>query len=328
MHRKVEMKNKLKKFISENWVALVPYVMLLLIVTIIGILNPNTLSISYLANKCDASFSLILVAVGQTIVLLTGGFDLSVGGIICITNCIAAVYMQNNLGSVFLWSFICIAIGVLIGCFNGYIIEKTKLQPFIVTLATQSVCMGIALLILKVDGGNVPSMYVSAMLHRVGVIPVSAFLLFALILVWVYFKRTKTGMNIYAVGSSKKSANLNGVSVLKTMVTAYGISGGFAALAGLFRTASVASGSPTAGGDFVMTSISTAVIGGTALTGGVGGVIGTIIGAFVLKYISDLLVFMQVSSYWSSLVQGVLLILAVALSAYGTVRRKRKEGIG
>lgn len=117
------------------------------------------------------------------------------------------------------------------------------------------------------------------------------------------------------------------MNVLKTTVVAYATSGGFAALSGLVRTAVVASGSPTAGGDFVMTSISAAVIGGTALTGGVGGIVGTIVGAFVLRYISDLLVFMEVSSYWSSLVQGIILILAVALSAYGTVRRKRKGGL-
>lgn len=296
--------NRLRRFLSDHWIMLVPYVMLLIIVTVMGILNANTLNINYIGNKCDSTFSLILVATGQTFVLLTGGFDLSVGGIICITNCIAAAYMKDSLGSILLCSLACLAIGILIGCFNGYIIEKTKLQPFIVTLATQSVCMGIALLILKVDGGNVPLSYVNMMLKRFGVIPLSMILLLVLILAWLFFKRTQLCMNIYAIGSNKKASNLNGIPVLKTMVVSYAISGAFAALAGLFRTAAVASGSPTAGADFVMTSISAAVIGGTSLSGGVGGLFGTIIGAFVLRYISDLLVFMKVSSYWSSLVQG------------------------
>lgn len=235
--------------------------------------------------------------------------------------------MTDSVGSMILWSVIGILIGILIGCFNGFVIERTGLQPFIVTLATQSVCMGTALLILKVDGGNVPITYMKAMLTRFGAIPISLIILIALLLIWIYFKKTKICMNIYAVGSNKKAANLNGVNVLKTTVVAYAISGGFAALSGLVRTSVVASGSPTAGGDFVMTSISAAVIGGTALTGGVGGIVGTIVGAFVLRYISDLLVFMEVSSYWSSLVQGIILILAVALSAYGTVQRKRKGGL-
>lgn len=321
-------KNKsFKQFILDNWIAMVPYIMLVLIVSIMGILNSNTLSIGYISNKCDSAFSLILVAIGQTFALISGGFDLSVGGIICITNSLAAVHMGDSAGSILLWAFISLAIGIGIGCFNGYMIEKTKLQPFIVTLATQFICMGLALLILKVDGGKVPKLYINALLSRFGSIPLSAVLIAFILLGWVYFKRTNICLNIYAVGSNKKSANLNGISVLKTTICAYGISGGFAALAGLFRTAAVASGSPTAGADFVMISISAAVIGGTALSGGVGGIVGTIIGAFVLRYISDLLVFMKVSSYWSSLVQGILLILAVSLSSYGTVRRKRKEGV-
>lgn len=322
------MGKKAKSFFLQNWVAMVPYIMLILIIVIMGCLNPNTLSLNYIANKIDSSFTLVLVAIGQTFVLLTGGFDLSVGGVICITNCLTAAYMKDSPGNMVMWVVICLVLGLAIGCFNGYIVEKTKLQPFIVTLATQSVCMGTALLILKVDGGNVPFTYVAALMSRFGPIPLTLILIIVMLLIWVYFKHTKTCMNIYAIGSNKNSANLNGIPVLKTTVIAYAISGGFAALSGIFRTAAVSSGSPTAGGDFVMTSISAAVIGGTALTGGAGGIVGTIVGAFALRYITDLLVFMKVSSYWSSLVQGVLLILAVALSAYGTVLKKRKEGIG
>lgn len=223
-------KNKsVKQFLSDNWIALIPYVMLLIIIVVMGVLNSNTLNSNYLANKCDASLSLILVAIGQTFVLITGGFDLSVGGIICIVNCLMATRMTDSVGSMILWSVIGILIGILIGCFNGFVIERTGLQPFIVTLATQSVCMGTALLILKVDGGNVPITYMKAMLTRFGAIPISLIILIALLLIWIYFKKTKICMNIYAVGSNKKAANLNGVNVLKTTVVAYGryLSNGF-----------------------------------------------------------------------------------------------------
>lgn len=320
---KREKKKTLKWFLRENWVALIPYVMLLVMIVVMGILNPNTLSLRWMANKSDAALSLILVAVGQTFVLLTGGFDLSVGGVICVTNCLAASKMQDSPGSMLAWAGICLVIGCGIGMFNGFVVEKTKLQPFIVTLATQSVCYGVALLIMKVDGGAVPARYINGLLHRFGPFPLSMFIIVLLVGLWMYFKRTKWGFSIYAVGSNEKAAHLNGISVLKTKVLAYGMSGAFAALAGLFRTAHVASGSPTAGADFVMISISSAVIGGTALTGGSGGIVGTIVGALVLRTIADLLVFMGVSSYWSSLVQGVLLILAVAASAYGTMLKKK-----
>ena len=313
----------IKRFIKENWISMIPYIMFIIMVIVMGSLNTNTLSLRYIANKSDAAFSLILAAAGQTIVLLTGGFDLSVGGVICITNCLAASRMQDNPGSMLLWAAICMAVGIGIGVFNGYIIEKTKLQPFIVTLATQYICYGVALLIMKVDGGNVPAGYISGLLHRFGPIPLSMILIVILALLWLFFKNTKKGFSIYAIGSNESAARLNGISILKTKILAYAVSGGFAALAGLFRTAQVASGSPTAGADFVMSSISAAVIGGTALSGGSGGMIGTIVGALVLRNISDLLVFMKVSSYWSSLVQGVILILAVAVSAYGTMLKRR-----
>lgn len=313
----------MKKFIKENWIAMILYVMFVIMIIVMGALNSNTLSIRYIANKSDAALSLILVAAGQTLVLLTGGFDLSVGGVICITNCLAASRMQNSVGSMLIWAVICLAVGVGIGALNGFVIEKTKMQPFIVTLATQYVCYGIALLIMKVDGGNVPAAYISTLLHRFGPLPLSMFIIAALALVWMFFKNTKKGFSIYAIGSNESAARLNGISIMKTKILAYGLSGAFAALAGLFRTAQVASGSPTAGADFVMISISAAVIGGTALSGGSGGMIGTIVGALVLRTIGDLLVFMKVSSYWSSLVQGVLLILAVAASAYGTMLKRR-----
>lgn len=313
----------LKRFIKDNWISMIPYIMFIIMVIVMGTLNSNTLSLRYIANKSDAAFSLILVAAGQTVVLLTGGFDLSVGGVICITNCLSASQMQDNLGSMLLWAVICLGVGIGIGAFNGYIIEKTKLQPFIVTLATQYICYGVALLIMKVDGGNVPAGYINGLLYRFGSIPLSMILIVVLALLWLFFKNTKKGFSIYAIGSNESAARLNGISILKTKILAYVISGGFAALAGLFRTAQVASGSPTAGADFVMYSISAAVIGGTALSGGSGGVIGTIVGALLIRNISDLLVFMKVSSYWSSLVQGVILILAVAVSAYGTVLKKR-----
>ncbi len=312
----------LGQLISNNWILLIPYLFLIVITGVIACLNPGTLGLGWIANKSDAAFSLILVSIGQTLVLLIGGFDLSVGGVICVTNCLSAVYMGNSAGGMLLWSIVSILFGIAVGVFNGFIIGKTSMQPFIVTLATQSVCYGIALLILKVDGGNVSENFTNLFLVRFGQIPLTLIFIVILILLWLYIKRTDFGISIYAVGSNEKAARLNGIYVLRTKILVYGLSGLFAALAGLFRTAQVASGSPTAGADFVMTSISAAVIGGTSLLGGSGGLVGTIAGAFAIKGIADLLVFLNVSSYWSSLVQGVLLILAVAVSSIAVLHKE------
>lgn len=286
-----------------------------------AVINPRTLSLRFIANKSDAIFSLLLVSIGQTFVLISGGFDLSVGGVICVTNSLLALKMGEAAGGILLWSFICIVIGAGIGVFNGFVIEKAKMQPFIVTLATQSACYGTALLILRVDGGRVPPAFIGVLMYRFGGIPLTMFLMVLLIVLWLYFKRTPLGLSLYAIGSNEKAAHLNSINVIKTKMIAYGLSGLFAAFAGIYRTAHMVSGSPTAGASFVMTSIVAAVIGGTAITGGIGGVVGTIAGAYVLRNITDMLVFLRVPASWTSLAQGVLLVVAVALTSYAKLRR-------
>jgi ribose transport system permease protein len=317
---------KIQESFKKYWIIWVPYIVLIILTLIMGIINPRTLSGRFLANKSDAAFSLVLVAIGQTFVLLSGGFDLSVGGVVCVTNSLMAVYMGTTPGSILLWVFICLLIGAGIGVFNGFVIVKANMQPFIATLATQSICYGSALLILKVDGGNIDPSFMGAVMRRFGGVPLSAILTVLLILLWLYVKHTSFGFALYAVGSNEKAAHLNSINVFRTKVLAYGLSGLFAAFAGIYRTAHVASGSPTAGAAFVMTSIAGAVIGGTAITGGIGGIAGSIIGAYILRGITDLLVFLRVSSYWTSLVQGVLLVVAVALTSYAKLRRSNEVG--
>lgn len=317
----IVQKNRYAGFIKEHWIALVPYIVLFILTVIMAVINPRTLSMRFLANKSDAQFSLILVSIGQTFVLISGGFDLSVGGVICVTNSLLALNMGNNPAWIIFLSFVCVLLGAGIGMFNGFVIEKAKMQPFIVTLATQSVCYGTALLILKVDGGKVDPAFMKILMYRFGGIPLTMILTALLICAWLYMKRTPLGMAFYAIGSNEKAAHLNSINVLKTKILAYGMSGLFAGLAGVYRTAHMASGSPTAGSSFVMTSIVAAVIGGTAITGGIGGIVGTIAGVYLLRGITDLLVFLKVSASWTSLVQGILLVVAVALTSYAKLRR-------
>lgn len=311
-----------RAFLARHWTTMIPYIILAILITTMGIVNPATLRASWLANSFDSAFSLILVAVGQTFTLLAGGFDLSVGGVICVTNSLMAVNAGSTVGGQIMWALICLAIGLGIGAFNGWAIHATGMQPFIVTLATGSASYGVALLILKVDGGDVSPSFSDALLVRYGAVTLSMVLTILIVLLWIWFRRTDQGLALFAVGSDARAAHLNGVRVASTTILAYAVSGGFAALAGIYRTAQVASGSPTAGQSFVILSIAAAVVGGTAIGGGRGGILGTVVGAFVLRGIADLLVFLRVSSYWSSLVQGVLLILAVGASAVGTLRKR------
>jgi ribose transport system permease protein len=305
-------------------VALIPYIVLVALYAVMIGLQPKLLNLSWLGLKTNDALALILVSIAQTIVLLQGGIDLSVGGIVCVTNSIAALYMQDSLGSILLVSFLVLLLGTAIGALNGIAISKTRLQPFIVTLASWSIWGGVAIWILPIDGGSPPRSFVTALTARPGGFAVSLMIIFAFILWWLYFRRTRFGVAIYAVGSSEKAAHLNGINVDRTKIKVYALSGLFAAAAGLYRTAQVASGSPLAGNSFIMTSIVAAVIGGTSLAGGRGGVVGSIVGALILKLITDVLVFVGVSTYWSTLCQGLLLILAVIASSLGTLTKQRE----
>jgi len=311
---------------SFNGVALIPYVILVLLYVTMVLLEPNLFNFRWLGLKTNDAMTLALVAMGQTVVILAGGFDLSVGGVICLTNSIAALYMRNTPAGMLVMSLGMLALGAVIGLLNGIAITRTQLQPFIVTLASWSVWGGVAIWILPIDGGAPPRGFINALLARPGGISLSIILIAVFVLLWLVVRRTRIGVAIYAVGSSEKAAHLNGINVEHTKLFVYGVSGLLAAAAGLYRTAQVASGSPLAGNSFIMASIVAAVIGGTSLAGGRGGLVGSIMGAMILRLITDVLVFLGVSTYWSTLCQGLLLIVAVVVSSVASMAKRKELG--
>ncbi|KMZ53761.1 ABC transporter permease [Dorea sp. D27] len=306
--------------------ALVSVLLFLLLAVMTCVLQSEAMSLDWINLKAEAAMTLILAAVGETMVLLIGGIDLSIAGVISLTNSFSAIYMLDSGSSIISVSFACILMGLAVGLFNGIVIQKFKVQPFIVTFSTWFICGGIAYLVLPKDGGKPPVSFANAMVTKIGGrLSVAVILIFLLTAAWLYFKKTKLGIYMYAVGSSDKAASLNGINVFRVKLFAYAASGVFAALAGVYRTAVVTSGSPTAGESFFNQAIAASVIGGTLLTGGRGGAVGTIFGALVLKMIADILVFAGVSSYWSTLFQGLLLIMAVLISTVSEIMKDRKE---
>ena len=305
--------------------SVMPYVLLMVLVFALFALQPNLFRLSWLERKTDSSMTLILVVIGQTIVILTGGIDLSVGGIISLTNALAATQFGNGGAPMFFWMAVIVAIGLAAGGINGYIIAYLRVQPFIVTLATWSIWGGLALSVLPVDGGSVPDSLYSAAMGNIFGIPKSVLLLLFIIVGWLIFKRTRFATRVYAIGSSAKASFMSGTNVARTTVLVYAVSGLFAALAGVYRTINVTSGSPTGGNSFILNSIAAVVIGGTSLAGGRGGILGPIAGAFILTLISDLIFFAGISSYSSAIVQGLLLITAVTMYSIADYARRRRR---
>lgn len=306
--------------------AKVSIILFIVIEIITFCLQPNLLTLSWTSLKAESAITLMFAAIGETFVLLIGGIDLSIAGVVSITSSFAAVYMQDNIASIILISILSIGIGLAIGLFNGFVIQKFKVQPFIVTFSTWYICGGIAFLILPKDGGNPPERFIDALTYRIGgKFSIALIIIIACLLLWTWFRKTRLGISLYAIGNNAHAASLNGIKVLKVNLFAYAASGVCASLCGLYRVAVTATGSPTAGESFFNQSIAAVVIGGTLLTGGIGGQYGTLLGVLVFKAINDLLVFAGASSYWSTLLQGALLIVAVLFSTVSEIVRERKE---
>jgi ribose transport system permease protein len=304
--------------------AVAPWAMLALLFAIYATLEPAVLDLDQLGTIAIGALVLVLVAIGQTIVVLTSGIDLSVGGVLSLGSALVATQMTDaNVG---VWVVLVLLAGALAGAANGLIITTVGMQPFIVTLATWSVLGGIALLVLPTEGGMVPVGLSNFIYGKALGIPNAILLLVALLLAWGWLKRTRLLRRVYAIGSDEDAAFLSGVPIARTKVAVYAISGLTAASAAVVLGAQTSSGDPNAGDPFILTSIAAVVIGGTSLWGGRGGAGGTVAGALILTIIANLVFSIGLPQFWTPLVQGVLMIVAVVVGAIATVRHRRRRG--
>ena len=305
----------------------VPYVMLLVLVLIYGSVGNSVFTLEELNIQAAAVMTLLLVAAGQTIVIILGGIDLSVGGVVSLTTALAATRLDGHGLGVALWLAAIVLLGPAVGALNGILVSRLRLQPFIVTLATWSVWSGVALWILPTEGRTIPQKLINFGNGTLFSLATPVWLILALVAFWAWFKRTRTGIAIKATGSSENSAFLSGVPTRLATTTAYALSGLFAALGGLFLVTQTASGSPTVGNDYILNSVAAVVIGGTSLFGGRGGIGGTIAGALILTLIASVIFILNISSFWTPVVTGLLLISAVLANSLIELYARRR-GVG
>ncbi len=291
----------------------------------------------------NSGVTLSMAGLGQTLVVLTGGIDLSVGPMVSLTNSIASRIATKDSpdSSMALAVVVVLLVGAGGGFVNGVLVAYGRLQPIIVTLATASIWGGIALYVRPDPGGYIPPSF-SELLSGLafdqqpltlpfGVtwdrpLPKALFLVVGLVAIWTIFRRTRLATRIYAVGSSEGAAYMSGVDVARTKVWAYTLAGLAAACAGLFASAQTATGNALAGNVFTLNSIAAVVLGGASLAGGAGSFLGTLAGAYVIALIPSVLFFYEVSTFYQQLYQGSILLIAVSLGALGVFRiRNRLE---
>jgi len=295
------------------WIA--PLAVLVLLVAVIGFLRPTTFAPDQINIKIGAAMTLILIATGQTIVVMRGGIDLSVGATLSLATAIAARQTEAGTAESWGWIAVILLLGCGIGLVNGVLIALLELQPFVVTLATWSVIEGVALIVLPSESSGVPAAWVSATYASYFGLSLPLILLALVLVAWGWFSRTRLFGAIRAAGSSERGAFLNGVPVAATNAWAYALSGFFAAAAGVYFAAQTGSGSPTLGPQYILPAIAAVVIGGTSLAGGKTTLVGTIAGALILTLIGDVVFLLKLASYWQPVMSGLILMLVVVLTA-------------
>ena len=291
-----------------------PFISLALLFVILSIASPYFLTTTNLASVIRQTAVINIMALGMTLVIVSGGIDLSVGSILAFSGVVGTMTMVSG-GSVPLGIAAGIVAGTLWGCANGLMISSLRLPPFIVTLGTLGIVRGLTLVI---SGGlpvvGLPKEHGFLGEGTIGPAPfVLVILLLCAIITHFALRSTKLGRYTYAIGSNEAAAIYAGIPVGRYKVAIYAICGMLTGLAGMIETSRLMTGQPTAGISYELQVIAAVVIGGGSLTGGEGTVIGTLIGAFIMGLLSNGSDLLGVNPYWQQVIIGAVIILAVAL---------------
>lgn len=317
---------------------------LIVIIVVFSFLSPYYFSVANFLTMASHVAIFGILAVGMLLVILNGGIDLSVGSTLGLCGVVAGFLMQGVtltwLGVIVyppVWVVAVLAcmLGAAVGLVNGLLIARFKVPAFVATLGVMYMARGLALLMTngltynnlggKPELGNTG--FDALGFDRLFGVPTGVVVLAVIALIAsIVLNRTAFGRWLYASGGNERAAELSGVPVKTVQVSVYVLSGICAAIAGLILSSQLTSAGPTAGTTYELTAIAAVVIGGAALTGGRGNVRGTLLGAFVIGFLSDGLVIIGISSYWQTVFTGAVIVLAVLLNAVQYRRRSKLPG--
>jgi len=325
------MKHRINRFLIQNGGVLLTFVVFLTVFFVGGRLYPTMQKPQVFFNLFINDSSLLLVAIGMTLVILTGGIDLSVGGVIALVSAASAVMLKAGV-SAYIVMPLMIVIGVALGSLMGWIIQDLKVQPFIATLMGLFFARGMAYIITLTSVPIRNEVYKAIALTPIYIPFFPKTYIYAttlvgpiMLLVAVYLTYfTRFGRTIYAIGSNEQSAMLMGLPVRRVKVMVYAFSGLCSALGGIVFSISLLAGYGQFATGMELDAIAAVVIGGTALTGGVGNVIGTLFGVLIHGTIVSVLQFNgTLSSWWTRIAVGILTLLAIGAQSIFYVRKKR-----
>jgi ribose transport system permease protein len=305
---------------------------LVVMVVTLSLLSGNFLQVENLRNIfLQISINLCL-SIGMTMIILSGGIDLSVGSVLALSGAVAAGLLKNGVAlpkfnlliqfTVFGAIVAGVIVGLGLGWFNGLVITRFKLPPFVATLGTLSIARGLTMLWtggfpVTGLGDRFGFMGTGQVLGAAMPVWISAVLVALFVLV---LRRTRLGRYVYAVGGNERAATFSGVDVNRVKLSVYTLGGGLAGVAGLLLTARLDSATPSAGFSYELDSIAAVVIGGNSLSGGRGSIFGTVLGCLIIGVLNNGLVLLEVSPFWQQVIKGFVILIAVAID-----RANRKE---
>lgn len=274
-----------------------------------------------IANILQQNSIIGIVACGMLLMIILGGFDLSVGAVGAMSSVLAATVIVNV--STPLGIVAAIAAGLVVGALNGTLVALVGMSPFVVTLGTQSVVLGALFVATQANPVyGVPEGFTQLGLGRVSGIPIVTLIFTAVVMVvWWLLRYSRFGHYVYAVGGNPEAARLAGVNVTAVTIGTYALGGTFAGLAGVLLLAQTGIGQPNSATTWALSAIAAVVVGGVPLSGGVGKVSAVVLGTFLLGVVSNALNLNGVSSYWQPLVTGLVIIVAVGVDSYQRRRR-------
>lgn len=308
----------------NGWVVgLVGFLALLLVFT--KLIQPNY-GVAGVQGLAISVLPLALAAAAQAVVVISGGIDLSIGSMMALTSVVSATLMKDQTEAYGVAVVLgVLLLGLLLGAANGSLVVLTRVPDIVVTLAMSFVWAGCALLVLKTPGGGSAQWLKDLVLGSLGNewIPKAAVaLLIVVALIWIPVRRSRLGLSIYAVGSNQLAAFRSGVSVGRTKILAYTLTGLFSALAGLTLTASTGIGTPVPG-PYTLLSVAAVVLGGVSLAGGRGGLFGPIVAVVILSLIRTDMTFLNINTNLATVAQGIILIAVVMFGSFIQLRRSR-----
>jgi ribose transport system permease protein len=290
------------------------FVLMLLFIMwgVFALLSPHFFSSRNLTEITIQASVISIIAAGQTMVILSSGIDLGAGSVVALTAVITAMAMERT-GMLIPSYLIGLVVGALCGLFNGFVIGKMKIPPFVGTLGLTMIARGIALVITN----GVPQYQLVSGSDFLGQgrilgLPVPTITVFLLYFIcYILLSRTRRGRYTYAIGSNAQTSFLSGINVSKQIIWVYVMAGITAAIAGITELSRIGSGQPAAGGDYALDSIAAVVLGGTSLLGGLGNIWGTLIGSLIIASLRNGLNVMNINAFWQQIVIGIILIAAV-----------------